>query len=242
MCPADGPGSTTSHADPPRPADIPPRTSRGPRRASRLAQPLYCRGWVFTPPAAPTALRQLRSPEIPEPVMSQRMLAALSLAVCTASLLAQQPVTADDYAHAAQFLGPNVDRLVSGPVRPVWIADTSRLWFRNVTVTASGPAVSFVLADAATGSRQPAFDPAKMASALGALLHRTLDPNHLPIENLRFSPDLRTITVTAAHDTFVCDRIAVTCAPDSAPDSRNESLSPRRPPRRLHPQLEPLGP
>lgn len=158
--------------------------------------------------------------------MSQRMLAALSLAVCTASLLAQQPVTADDYAHAAQFLGPNVDRLVSGPVRPVWIADTSRLWFRNVTVTASGPAVSFVLADAATGSRQPAFDPAKMASALGALLHRTLDPNHLPIENLRFSPDLRTITVTAAHDTFVCDRIAVTCAPDSAPDSRNESLSP----------------
>ncbi|MGA7525367.1 MAG: DPP IV N-terminal domain-containing protein [Acidobacteriaceae bacterium] len=160
--------------------------------------------------------------------MSKRLPAALFLSLCAGSLLAQQPVTASDYAHAAQFLAPNVNRLVSGVVRPEWIGDGSQLWFRKVTATASGPKVEFVLADAATGSQQPAFDQAKMAAALGALLKRTLDPNELPIEALHFSPDLRTVTVDAAHAAYVCDRIAVTCTAALTPasESRNESLSP----------------
>jgi len=145
--------------------------------------------------------------------MSNRLLTVLFFCLCVAQLSGQQqPVTDSDYAHAAQFLGPNVDRLVSGPVRPAWVGDTSQLWYRKVTAGASGPSVEFMLADAATGSQQPAFDHAKMAAALGALLHRTLDPKQLPIENLDFSPDLRTVTVSAGHARYRCDRVAVTCS------------------------------
>lgn len=160
--------------------------------------------------------------------MSKRLPAALGLSLCAASLLAQQPVTASEYAHAAQFLAPNVNRLVSGVIRPVWIGDTSHFWFRKVTATGSGQTVEFVLADATTGSEEPVFDQEKAAAALGALLHRTLNPNQLPIEDLRFSADLRKVTVNAGHSTFVCDRAAATCTGDAArgAESRIESLSP----------------
>ncbi|HTW47929.1 MAG TPA: DPP IV N-terminal domain-containing protein, partial [Acidobacteriaceae bacterium] len=162
--------------------------------------------------------------------MSSRLLASLPLVLCVASLFAQQqPVTAGDYAHAAKFLAPSVDPLVSGIGHPVWIGDTSELWFRKTTATASGETTEFVLADAASASQQPAFDHAKMAAALGALLHRTLDPQQLPIAYLSFSPDLRTVTVYSGRSRYVCDRAAVMCtAPDSAkaPAPRNESISP----------------
>jgi len=163
--------------------------------------------------------------------MFSRLFVPLPLVLCAASLLpiasaaAQQPVTADDYAHAAKFLAPSVDPLVSGDVHPTWIGDTSQLWFRKT----SGDATEFTLADAATGAEQPAFDHAKMAAALGALLHRTLNPQHLPISYLRFSPDGHSVTVYAGGDQFVCDRAAVTCsAKESAPtpSMRNEVLSP----------------
>jgi dipeptidyl-peptidase 4 len=165
--------------------------------------------------------------------MSSRLLAPLSLVFCTASFIAasaQQPVTADDYARAVRFLAPNVEPLVDGVDDPAWIGDTSELWFRKSTPSASGETVEFVLADAATGSQQPAFDHAKMAAALGALLHRTLDPRQLPIAYLTFSPDLRTVTVYAGRGRYICDRAAVTCsAQESASPGASrgsESLSP----------------
>jgi dipeptidyl-peptidase 4 len=168
--------------------------------------------------------------------MSLRLPAPPSLAFCVASILSaaplcgqQQPVTADDYAHAAQFLAPSIDPLVSGVDHPVWIGDTSELWFRKATATASGQTVEFVLADAAAGTQQPAFDHAKMAAALGTLLHRTLDPQQLPITYLSFSPDLRTVTVYAERGIYICDRAAATCAAKESatiPAMRNQSLSP----------------
>ena len=163
--------------------------------------------------------------------MSSRLFVPLSLALCAASLIsaasaaAQQPVTADHYAHAAKFLAPNVDPLVTGDTHPMWIGDSSKLWFRKAT----GESTEFILADAATGTQQPAFDHAKMAATLGEQLHRTLDPQQLPIAFLRFSPDLKTVTVYSGHDQFVCDRAAVTCAPKESatiPSIRSQALSP----------------
>jgi dipeptidyl-peptidase 4 len=169
--------------------------------------------------------------------MFSRLFAPLPFALCAASLLTalplraqQQPVTADDYAHAAKFLAANVDPLVSGVGHPAWIGDTSQFWYRKSVATASGETTEFVLADAATGSEQPAFDHAKMAAALGALLHHTVDANQLPIAYLRFSPDLRTVTVYVGRASYVCDRAAVTCAAQepSRPGAGrgSESLSP----------------
>ena len=162
--------------------------------------------------------------------MSSRLLAPLPTVLLLASTLApaalaQKPVTADDYTHAAQFLSGNLDALVSGPDRPFWIGDSDQFWIRKST----GGSVEFLLVNAATGMQQPAFDHAKMAAALGSLLHHSVDAHHLPILYLRFSPDLATLTVFAGRSVYTCDRAAVTCSTQDhahAPWSRNESLSP----------------
>ena len=66
------------------------------------------------------------------------------------------------YETAAQLLGPNARRLVSGDeVRPVWLADGD-FWFRSNT----GAGRMFVRVDPTARTRQPAFDHVRLAAAL----------------------------------------------------------------------------
>src|SRR5215510_16430631 len=71
-------------------------------------------------------------------------------------------LTSDDYARAEKFLGYNANPLVlhSG-VRPTWLPD-DRFWYRVVTENGT----EFVMFDPVRGTRQPAFDHAKLAAAL----------------------------------------------------------------------------
>jgi dipeptidyl-peptidase 4 len=74
---------------------------------------------------------------------------------------AQRSYTADDYSHAEKFMGYNTNPMVYHAVRPAWLED-DRVWFRD-----AGPAgPEFVIVDAASGKREPAFDHAKLAAAL----------------------------------------------------------------------------
>ncbi|HEY6447113.1 MAG TPA: DPP IV N-terminal domain-containing protein [Acidobacteriaceae bacterium] len=161
--------------------------------------------------------------------MFSRLLAPAALLLASSCIpiaaRAQQPVTAADYTRAAQFLPPNVDRLVSGIVRPFWIGSTNQFWYRK---TAADRSVEFILVDAATGSQQPAFDHAKLAASLSVLTGRTLDPRQLPFPILEFSPDLRSITVPIGAKAYVCDRSAATCQPQDPAhgDPRNQAVSP----------------
>src|SRR5713226_548284 len=88
--------------------------------------------------------------------------------MCSSVILptaAQQRVfTAADYARAEKLMGYNTTPLVlhSGG-RVTWLAD-DRFWYR--TTTADG--TEFVLVDAVRGTSRPAFDHAKLASALSA--------------------------------------------------------------------------
>ncbi|MGC2637488.1 MAG: DPP IV N-terminal domain-containing protein, partial [Acidobacteriaceae bacterium] len=164
--------------------------------------------------------------------MFSRLLAPAALLLASSCIpiaaRAQQPVTAADYSRAAQFLPPNVDRLVSGIVRPFWIGTTDQFWYRKTTPGAGGNSIEFVLVDAATGSQQPAFDHAKLAASLSALTGRTLDPRQLPFPFLEFSPDLRSVTVPIGPKAYICDRSAATCQPQDPAhgDPRNQAVSP----------------
>jgi dipeptidyl aminopeptidase/acylaminoacyl peptidase len=144
--------------------------------------------------------------------------------VFAASLSAQQSVTADDYAHAVKFLGPNVNRLVTGTVRPFWIEGTEQFWYRKAT--AGG--LDFVVVDAATGAEQPAFDHAKLAETLGKLIGHALDARRLPFFAIEFSPDMRSVTVALGPKRYVCERSGASCAAadhDAATDP-DAALSP----------------
>jgi dipeptidyl aminopeptidase/acylaminoacyl peptidase len=157
-------------------------------------------------------------------MMPHRALFVAALVAAT-PVLAQQPraLTADDYARAERFLGYNTNPLVSGAtVRPEWLA-ADRFWYVNTT--AEG--VEYVLVDPARRTRTPAFDHARIATALSRVADSTYDARHLALGALGFSGRLDSISFDARGRRWTCDVRGTGCgaAPrDSTP--RNAVLSP----------------
>ncbi|MGA2095137.1 MAG: DPP IV N-terminal domain-containing protein [Candidatus Acidiferrum sp.] len=131
-----------------------------------------------------------------------------------------------DYQHAEKFMGYNTRPLVFHDVHVKWLPG-DRFWYRNV-----GPDGSeFVLFDAAHGTRQPAFDHAKLAAALSAAAGATYNAGHLPFMSFDFSPDGRAISFTAKSKKWICDLQAYQCnaaaeLAKSGAGAQEEELSP----------------
>jgi dipeptidyl-peptidase 4 len=137
--------------------------------------------------------------------------ASAGVAVTAAQVAAQQPatvaVTAADYQRAEKFLTYNTAPLVFHRVRATWLPG-DRFWYRNV-----GPdGIEFVLFDAARGTRQPAFDHAKVAAALSAAAGKTYDAAHLPFMTFEFSADQQSISFSLRGQEWNCDLQAYRCA------------------------------
>src|SRR5689334_16789631 len=100
------------------------------------------------------------------------------LVLFTVGVSAQQPapVTTADYARAERFLAPSTVPLVYGGfVRPSWLPD-DRFWYRNATPAG----YEFILVDPARGTRNAAFDQARIAAALSSATGKTYEANKLP--------------------------------------------------------------
>ncbi|WP_327321598.1 prolyl oligopeptidase family serine peptidase [Streptomyces sp. NBC_01210] len=84
---------------------------------------------------------------------------------------------ASSYRTAEQLLRHNRGELVlNGSVRPRWLEDGVRFWYPTDTV--GGP--RFHLVDPVKGSRKPAFDHARLATALAAASGSEVDAAELP--------------------------------------------------------------
>jgi dipeptidyl-peptidase-4 len=133
------------------------------------------------------------------------VVAGIVLGCCfTASGMAQgKQLTTEDYARAEKFMGYNVNPLVyHGVARPTWMED-GRFWYRD-----NGQAgVTFMVVDPAKGTKTPAFDQIKLASALTAATAGRMkaDPNHLVISEITFSDGDKTVVVGNGSRTFRCD-------------------------------------
>ena len=142
--------------------------------------------------------------------------------ITTVSATAQQrgsdasvAVTTGDYARAEKFMGYNTTPLVFGSgVRPNWLSD-ERFWYRNSTAEGS----EFVLVDAARGTRAPAFDHSKLASALSAAASTSFDAHHLPFTEFDLSADGQTISFNASARRWKCDLQKNQCSGESIPAS-----------------------
>jgi dipeptidyl-peptidase 4 len=89
-------------------------------------------------------------------------------------------VTAADYEHAEKFLPFNISPHVFHKVHATWLAG-DRFWYRD-----AGPdEIEFVLFDAARGTRQPAFDHARVAAALSAASSQKVRGEAPAIHDLR---------------------------------------------------------
>ena len=154
------------------------------------------------------------------------VLVAAIVSTAAVSSLAQQgsgsaprALTSADYQRAEKFMGYNTSPLVFHNVRAHWLPD-DRFWYRDTRPDGS----EFVVYDAAHGTRQPAFDHAKVAAALSAAGGKTYDAKHLPFMSFDFSSDGQSIVFSAQAKHWTCDVQGSHCTADAKSGERAAAL------------------
>src|SRR6266705_2494584 len=127
---------------------------------------------------------------------------ALAALTFGAPCLAQtRALTAGDYARAEKLMGYNTNPLVfRAGIRPRWLAD-DRFWYRVTTQNGN----EFVLVDPTRGTRGPAFDQTKVATALSTASGTVYDAFHLPFTQFDFSNDGATMMFNVDSRRWTCD-------------------------------------
>ena len=99
-----------------------------------------------------------------------------------------------DYARAESFraLGPE-GLVIDAPDSAVWLPTGDRFWYRKTTVD-SGQA--FVLVDATTLTKGPAFDHERLGAALTAVMGKPITAVNLPFRRFTFADSSRSIEFT----------------------------------------------
>jgi dipeptidyl aminopeptidase/acylaminoacyl peptidase len=132
---------------------------------------------------------------------------------------ANAQVTQADYERAAG-LREKLQGLVAGaPDRADWIDKTSRFWYRK---SVKG-GYEFVLVDAETLAKKPAFDHEKLAAALAKALPpvpsdgEAITALKLPFNEITFVDGERAIEVNIREARWRCDLTAYACKKSEAP-------------------------
>jgi dipeptidyl aminopeptidase/acylaminoacyl peptidase len=109
-------------------------------------------------------------------------------------------VTRDDYDRAFA-LRQRYEALVSGIPEPAtWIGTTSRFVYRR----SAGAGYEFIMVDAATGQKQPAFDHQRLADSLSKLRGANWTAQTLPFTTFRFGDQESTIEFQLDQARVVC--------------------------------------
>jgi dipeptidyl aminopeptidase/acylaminoacyl peptidase len=155
----------------------------------------------------------------------------LPLLLLAAPAAGQQPATTDsltvaDYQRAERMLGTFTNPLVLGAtVRPTWL-DDGRFWYRNTIAEGA----EFVVVDPARRRRARAFDHARIAVALSAAADTTFEPFSLPVSDIAFAANGRSVTLNVRNTRYECDTAGDRCValPEepSASPVRNSVVSP----------------
>ena len=116
--------------------------------------------------------------------------------------------TAADYARA-ETLRQRLDGLVVDAAEPAnWIGATSRFWYRKSVKGGN----AFVLVDATTLQKKPAFDHAAVAASLASGLGRAVTPTNLPFSTVEFSADGASFEATVDAERWTCSVAESRCA------------------------------
>ena len=136
----------------------------------------------------------------------------LAASVVPGSGLAQGALA--DYQRAEALLPWNVPAKLHGIyVQPNWIGGTDRFWYR----VTNGQGAEFVLIDAARNTRSPAFDHARLARSLSALMGETWKANSLPFDSFEPRDGLKRLRVSLKDQPIECDLGSYVCTKLTAP-------------------------
>ena len=93
-------------------------------------------------------------------------------------------------------------RVYRDRVEPHWFAGDAKFWYRVET----GPERhEFVLVDAQQGTREPAFDHARLAESLSKQLGRAISADRLPVDDLNFDTGGKSIGLTCDGALWLLD-------------------------------------
>jgi dipeptidyl aminopeptidase/acylaminoacyl peptidase len=116
-------------------------------------------------------------------------------------------VTQADYERAAKLRDKLQGLAVNVPERANWIGQTSRFWYRK---SIKGGA-EFVLVDAETLAKGPAFDHEKLAAALSAAANEKYEARKLPFQSITFVDNERALEFAASGSMWRCNLSDYAC-------------------------------
>jgi dipeptidyl aminopeptidase/acylaminoacyl peptidase len=147
--------------------------------------------------------------------------AVLALILVTGSA-ESQATRAADYERAESVRQRLEGLVVGAPETPTWL-DSSRFWYRKSVRGGN----EFVLVDATTLAKRPAFDHARLAAALAAATPRRLTPVTLPFNTFQLVDSARAIEVMVDSVRWRCTLAEYSCA--KAPARESARQPPRQP-------------
>ncbi len=110
--------------------------------------------------------------------------------------------TKSDYERSANLRRLTEGKVLNRRVEARWSADGNRFWFRRDT---PGGGREFILVDAEKGTRLPAFDHARLATALKKAGVNETRKENLPVDDLSFSADGQQVEFRAGGRSWRCD-------------------------------------
>src|SRR5437016_3680557 len=111
-------------------------------------------------------------------------------------------------------------RVFKDRITPHWFANNTRFWYRNEL---RDGAKEFILVDAERGTRETAFDHAKLAAALSRVAGAEYRAETLPFDSLEFIEDSKAIRFSVGEGIWKCDLISYACAKTDAKASAASS-------------------
>jgi dipeptidyl aminopeptidase/acylaminoacyl peptidase len=108
----------------------------------------------------------------------------------------------------AQRLAQARGKVYKAQITPHWFHDNTRFWYRN---DLRGGAREFILVDAAAGTRKPAFDAEKLATALSDATGMKYQADKLPFDSIDFVDEDQAIRFQVGGTTWKCDLSSYQC-------------------------------
>jgi dipeptidyl aminopeptidase/acylaminoacyl peptidase len=134
--------------------------------------------------------------------------------VLMVSVPSEAQVTAADYQRAQSLRQQYESAAVFVPDTPTWVGTTHRFYYRRSL--ANG--FEFVMVDADTQRKEPAFDHNRLAESLSRAGGRTYTGTRLPFNNFTFNDALSAIEVTVEGARWTCTLADYACrTPDLPP-------------------------
>lgn len=170
-----------------------------------------------------------------------RMMKAVALIVWVALLASTSPGRAtgigveDDLSQDSPQQrggrgGPEGGRIFKDRITPHWLADNTRFWYRN---DLAGRAEEFILVVADRGTREPAFDHARLAASLSKATGTEIAADRLPFDDIAYIDDGQAIEFRADDATWKCVLASYECSKtDAAPPEATPPAAESGPPRR----------